>query len=221
MALEVLKMTLGPLQTNCYIVGDTETCDAVVIDPSDRATLILQTVTDRGWTVREILATHGHFDHILASAELKMLTEAPFRAHLKDLHMITTMPDRVREWIKIEVGPAAEVDAFVTPGEVITVGNIALEVLFTPGHSPGHVSYVLRSGRLVFSGDCLFLGSIGRTDLAGGNYNALMNSIVTQLLPLGDDFTVAPGHMHNTTIGYERVNNPHVLAYLAEQEAAE
>ncbi len=219
MALEVLKLTLGPLQTNCYVIGDTETRDAVVIDPSDRAALILQTVTDRGWVVREILATHGHFDHILASAELKMLTDAPFRAHIKDLHLITTMPDRVREWIKIDVPPAAEVDAFVATGEVITVGNIALEVLFTPGHSPGHVSYVLRSRNVVFSGDCLFLGSVGRADLAGGSYPVLMKSIVTQLLPLGDEFTVAPGHMNNTTIGYERQHNAHVLAYLEQQQA--
>lgn len=217
MALEVLKLTLGPLQTNCYIIGDTDTNDAVVIDPSDHAPLIVQTVTDRGWTVREILATHGHFDHILASADLKALTGAPFRAHLKDLHLINTMPTRVREWIKIDAPPAAEVDTFVTEGDVITVGNIELDVLFTPGHSPGHVSYVLRSANIVFSGDCLFLGSIGRTDLAGGSYDALMKSIVTQLLPLGDEFTVAPGHMHNTTIGYERENNPHILAYLAEQ----
>jgi len=217
MAIEILKMTLGPLQTNCYIVGDTKTNDAIVIDPSDRASLIDKTVRDQGWTVREILATHGHFDHILASAELKRLTGAPFRIHRRDLMMVKDMPRRVRDWISIDVPPAAEPDSFVAEGDTITVSGIALDVLFTPGHSPGHVSYVLRSESIVFGGDCLFCGSIGRTDLPGANYATLMQSIVTRLLPLGDDFVVAPGHMRNTTIGYERTHNPYLIEYLNEQ----
>jgi hydroxyacylglutathione hydrolase len=209
-------MPLGPLQTNCFIVGDTETHDAVVIDPSDRGALIDQTVRDQGWTVREILATHGHFDHVLGSADLKRLTGAPFRIHRRDLMLIKDMPRRVRDWISIEVPPAAEPDGFVAEGDTITVGCITLDVLFTPGHSPGHVSYVLDSERLVFSGDCLFYGSIGRTDLPGSNYETLMQSITGKLLSLGDDFSVAPGHMRNTTIGYERIHNPYVLDYLRE-----
>ncbi len=109
--------------------------------------------------------------------------------------------------------PRAEVTHFVQADETITVGGIVLEVLYTPGHSPGHVSYVLRERQTVFSGDCLFRGSIGRTDLPGGNYPTLMRSITTQLLPLGDTFVVAPGHMGNTTIGYERAHNPYLLDY--------
>lgn len=213
MTIEILKLTLGPLQTNCYILGDTATGDAVVIDPSDQAPLLVDTVQERGWTVREILATHGHFDHILASRQLKELTGAPFRAHRRDLPLITTMTQRVRDWMRIDVPPAAEVDGLVEAGDTITVGAIALRVLFTPGHSPGHVSYVLDSSKVVFSGDCLFLGGIGRTDLTGADYRTLMESITTQLLPLGDEFAVAPGHMHGTTIGYERLHNPYILDY--------
>lgn len=216
MALEILKLTLGPLQTNCYVVGDPALGQAVVIDPSDSAPLIYRAASERGWSIRLILATHGHFDHILGSAELKALTGAPFGAHPLDLPLIAAMPQRVREWIQIEVPPAAEVDRLLDPGETIRVGGIALEVRFTPGHSPGHVSFVLQEAQTVFSGDCLFHNSIGRTDLPGGDHLTLMRSIVNELLPLGDDYTVAPGHMRNTTIGYERAHNPFIMDYFAE-----
>jgi glyoxylase-like metal-dependent hydrolase (beta-lactamase superfamily II) len=214
MAIEILRLTLGPLQTNCYILGDMATQDALVIDPSDNAPLIHRTATSRGWTVRAILATHCHFDHILASAELKALTGAPFSIHALDLPLLRNMPITVRQWFTTEVPPAAQPDSFVEEGQTVTCGGIALDVLFTPGHAPGHVSYVLRSERTVFSGDCLFYGSIGRTDLPGADYETLMRSITTRLLPLGDDFSVAPGHMRNTTIGYERARNPFVMEYL-------
>jgi len=214
MTIEVLKLTLGPLQTNCFIIGDSESNDALVIDPSDRAPLIVQTATDHGWTIRHILATHCHFDHVLASAELKALTGASFRVHARDVPLLEAMPERVREWFGIEVPRPAEPDGFVDEGETIQMGGVALEVLFTPGHAPGHVSYVLRSEQTVFCGDCLFYGSIGRTDLPGADYQTLMQSIAEKLLPLGDDFTVAPGHMQNTTIGYERAHNPFLADYL-------
>ncbi len=214
MAIEILKLTLGPLQTNCYILGDPATQEAIVIDPGDNAPLIHQTAAGRGWAVRAILATHCHFDHILASAELKALTGAPFSIHAHDLPLLRNMPASVRQWFTIEVPPAAEPDSFVEEGQVVTCGNIALDVLFTPGHAPGHVSYVLRDEQTVFCGDCLFHGSVGRTDLPGASYEALMHSITAKLLPLGDEFTVSPGHMRDTTIGHERKHNPFVVEYL-------
>lgn len=219
MAIEILKLTLGPVQTNCFVLGDLDAKEAVVIDPSDRAELIFKAIQDQGWTAREILATHGHFDHVMASAALKKLTGAPFRMHSRDLPMVNTMPQRARDWIGIDVPPAAEPDSFVNEGDVITAAGITLDVLYTPGHTPGHVSYVLRSEKTVFCGDCLFYMSIGRTDLPGSRYETLLNSIVTRLLPLGDEFAVAPGHMRNTTIGYERTHNPYVLEYLSQNPA--
>ena len=213
MALEILKLTLGALQTNCYILGDPDSGSAVVIDPSDRAGLIHKTAQDRGWTIREILATHAHFDHILAAADLKALTDAPFRLHRESLPLLNAMQERVRMWMGVEVPPAAQPDGFVEEGDPITVDGIALDVLFTPGHAPGHVSYVLRDLRIVFCGDVLFPGSIGRTDLPDADYETLMRSITEKLLPLGDDYTVAPGHMHNTTIGHERQHNRFLLDY--------
>lgn len=217
MSLEILKLTLGPLQTNAYIIGDPASRAAVVIDPVDRASLLLETATRRGWQVREILATHAHFDHIMASRELKERTGAAFRLHRLDMPLLKQMPQRVKAWISIDVGPAAEPDSFVEEGDRIEVGAIALDVLFTPGHAPGHVSYVLASEQTVFSGDVLFHHAIGRTDLPGCDYEDLMQSILGKLLPLGDEFTVAPGHMQNTTIAYERQHNPYILDYLSSR----
>ena len=217
MSIQTIKLTLGPVATNCYIVGDTDTGDAIIIDPVDSASTILQAVADQGWTVREILATHGHFDHVMASAEVKAATGAPFRFHEKDLPLVQNMPRAVQAWLGIDVPPAAEPDGFVQEGDTITVGAIQLDVLFTPGHAPGHVSYVMHSEKTVFSGDVLFRDSIGRTDLPEANYDTLMESIVTQLLPLGDEYRVMPGHMENTTIGFERQHNRFVVNYLRAQ----
>jgi len=214
MTIEIVKMTLGPIQTNCYIVGDTESGEAIVIDPADSAPLILRTLEQRGWTVRLILATHAHFDHIMASGELKDATGAPFHLHEADDPLRRAMPEQVRQLVGIDVPPAAEPDGFVREGDRLTVGAIALDVMHTPGHSPGHVSYVLASEKTVFCGDVLFAGSIGRTDLPGGDFETLMQSITTRLLPLGDEFAALPGHMENTTIGDERATNPFVLDYL-------
>lgn len=217
MAIEIVKMTLGPIQTNCYIVGDTDSGDAVVIDPGDSAALILRSVEQREWTVRHILATHAHFDHIMASGDLKEATGAPFHLHEADEPLRRAMPEQVRQLVGLDVPPAAEPDGFLSEGERITAGAIALDVLYTPGHSPGHVSFVLASEQTVFCGDVLFAGSIGRTDLPGGDFPTLIQSILTRLLPLGDAFAVLPGHMQNTTIGDERATNPFVLDYLREQ----
>ncbi|NLX11993.1 MAG: MBL fold metallo-hydrolase [Chloroflexi bacterium] len=214
MSLTIYKMTLGPVSTNCYIVGDDATGDAVVIDPADRAELIHHTAQEAGWTIREILVTHAHFDHVMAVDDLKALTGAPFRLHQLDLPLLHNMPRYVQMWMGMDVPPAGEPDRFVQEGDTITVGPITLDVLFTPGHAPGHVSYVLRSEQAVFCGDVLFRDAVGRTDLPGSDADTLMESITRKLLPLGDDFAVLPGHGANTTIGEERASNPFILDYL-------
>ncbi len=212
MSVEVLKLTLGPLQTNCYMLGDAQSGQALVIDPADHAELLVKTARERGWEIRAILATHGHFDHVLASGPLQKATDAPFYAHRADLPLIQALVAQVRHRMGITTPPPAEVTHFVEEGETIAVGAVSLEVIHTPGHSPGHVSYILWEQKTVFSGDCLFRGTIGRTDLPGGDYETLMRSIKQKLLPLGDGFTVAPGHMENTTIGYERAHNPYLAS---------
>jgi glyoxylase-like metal-dependent hydrolase (beta-lactamase superfamily II) len=216
MPLKIHMLTLGVLETNCYIVGDMDTKEAVVIDPADNAPTILSVIERENWTVKKILATHSHFDHVLAVGDLKTATGATFRLHRADLDQLRAAPQMTQMFIGESVPLPPEPDSFVEEGDVINVGGIMLRVLFTPGHSVGHVSYVLHNDvdRVVFSGDCLFLGSIGRTDLPGGDYDTLMTSIVDKLLPLGDEFTVAAGHMQTTTIGRERMSNPFIFDWM-------
>lgn len=215
MTIEIKMLTLGMVATNAYVVGDTETKQAIVIDPVDDAELLLETAQEAGWEIKLILATHGHFDHVLASKALKELTNAPFYIHGADVPLLENLPQTGLRFGGKLFPQAAIPDRLLTDEqETIEVGTIKLETLFTPGHAPGHIAYYMREHNIVFSGDCLFAGSIGRTDLPGGNYEQLMQSIVTKLLTLGDDVRVLPGHMQPTTIGDERRTNPFILSYI-------
>jgi hydroxyacylglutathione hydrolase len=209
MTVEVISLTLGAVATNTYLIGDTETHEAVLIDPVDDALLLYKTAQDEGWTIKWILATHGHFDHVLASKPLKELTNAPFAIHEEEVGWLRSLPQQGLMFFGSPFPEAATPDRFLTTqSEVIEVGAIRLETIFTPGHSPGHISFYMPAQHVVFSGDCLFTGSIGRTDLPGGDMNTLINTIVDKLLPLGDDMLVLPGHGPQTTIGAERRTNP-------------
>ena len=216
MTVNIHMLTLGIVRTNCYIVGDTETREAIVIDPSADAAAILGLVNSEGWQVREILATHTHFDHILAARDLKEKTGAMFRIHKLDLDQLRALPQVLQRWVGETCPPAPEPDAFVEEGDSITLGAIRLDVLFTPGHSAGHVSYVCHDNAVVFSGDCIFKGTVGRTDLPGTSHDVLMQSIMQKLMPLHDDYTIACGHGHTTTIAQERQTNPFVLDWNAQ-----
>jgi len=214
MSIEIRFLTMGIASTHCYIVADTDTHDALVIDPVDQAPLILKTAADTGLTIKLILATHAHFDHILASRELKDLTGAPFYIHADCVPMLQALPQQGVRFVGKPFLEAAVPDRLLTSeSEIIELASIRLETLYTPGHAPGHISFYMRDNNLVFSGDCLFASSIGRTDLPGGDYTLLMRSIFEKLLPLGDDTRVLPGHMESTTIGKERATNPFLLEY--------
>ena len=212
MSIEIKLLTLGIAATNCYIVGDTHTNKALVIDPVDNAHLIHQTAYDNGWQIKLILATHGHYDHILAAGELKQLTHAPFYIHQNTPQVNTE--DHRSPFIEQLFPPIPEPDRLLidTP-EVLNLGAITLETLFTPGHAPDHLCFYMRDQHILFGGDCLFEGSIGRTDFPNADYGTLMNSIFDKMLPLGDDVQVLPGHMAPTTIGRERETNPFLLQY--------
>lgn len=214
MTIKIKILTLGIASTNCYIIGDTGTNEALVIDPVDHAPLLVKAAQDNGWEIKLILATHGHFDHVLASKELKDLTGAPFYIHQNAPFWLDKMPDQGLMFTGQPFPEAAKPDRYLTDGpEKITLGAITLETRFTPGHSPDHLSYYMPDRKLVFSGDCLFASSIGRTDLPGCDHETLMRSIYDQLLPLGDDVHVLPGHMQTTTIGHERQHNPFLTEY--------
>lgn len=207
----ILKgITVGLLQENCYIFGCERTRRAVVIDPGDNAPAILQLARQSDVTIEKIINTHAHLDHVLAVNEVKAATGAPFYLHELDLPTLHAVPDAARLWLGAEIDPIDEPDAYLEHGQIIQVGDEALEVRFTPGHAPGHVVFVHHAGRLVLAGDTLFQGSIGRFDLPGADGPTLFRSIREQLFTLPDDYQVYPGHGGATTVGHERIHNPFV-----------
>lgn len=209
--VEILTLALGVVETNAYIIGDHASGQAILIDPVDDAPQLIKAAADAGFEIGLILATHAHFDHVLASAQIKELTHAPFVLHAKAAPMLRDLPAQGRMFFGTPFPPAAEPDRLITDeSEIIELGAIRLQPLYTPGHAPGHLAFYMPAVKIVFSGDALFAGSIGRTDLPGGSLDVLFNSIVRKLLTLDDDVRVLPGHGDPTTIGTERRENPYL-----------
>jgi len=199
------RLVVGPLQVNCFILADENTKDAVVIDPGDDAQEILKIIRDKELNVKYIVNTHGHFDHVGGNKALKEATGAELLIHEGDSSLMTSasMHSRAFGLNSVSSPPA---DRYVKHGDVINAGEISLKVLHTPGHSLGGIS-LLEQG-MVFTGDALFAGSIGRTDLPGGDLMTLLRSIKTNLMTLPDDTKVFCGHGPASTIGEERRENP-------------
>jgi len=214
MTIKIKYLTLGPFQTNAYIVADTDTKNAILIDPVENAPAILEACKEDGWTIKLMIATHAHLDHVLASQGIKDATDAPFYIHADCVEPLKKVQAQAKMFGLGDVPAPAEPDRLLTTeSETIELDNIKLKTLYTPGHAVGHLSFLMEDQQILFSGDSLFAGSIGRTDLPGGDYNLLMQSIFTQLMVLDDDVQVLPGHMNPTTIGRERVTNPYLLSY--------
>ena len=200
-------LVVGPLACNCYIVGDPETAQAIVIDPGDDPEAILNIVASHGLTLGLTVATHAHFDHIMAAEALRAATGAPFYLHTDDVALLDWVPASLQLFLGRATGTAPEVDARLADGDEIKVGSSGLEVIHTPGHSPG--SICLLGGEMLFAGDTLFAQSVGRTDLPGGDTDQLIGSIKRRLFTLGD-LPVYPGHGPATTLERERFENPFV-----------
>lgn len=205
--IDILQMPLGPLQTNCYLLGCTETMHAAIIDPSWNGRAIAATAEERGYTITHILLTHAHFDHVGGLAELKEETNAPIYIHPDAVSMLAQAGRAAQLW-NIPLLPPPPADQMLHEGDVLTVGRLKVHVLFTPGHAPGHVCFYLPDYHVIFDGDVLFEQSIGRTDLPGGDYDLLMRMIQEKLLPLPDETQVLSGHGRATTIGQEKGWNP-------------
>ena len=203
--LVVEHLVVGPLQSNCYIVGDEVSREAVIIDPGEDGDMILAAVKRRSWTVKAILNTHAHFDHTGANAAVVKGTGAPLIVPRADATSIehAHMAGRLYGLV---VAASPPPDQLVEGGDVLTIGDEEIHILATPGHTLGCVTFVTSVG--VFPGDSLFAGSIGRTDLPGGDYNTLIRSIKEQILVLPDETPVYPGHGPFTTVGREKTLNP-------------
>jgi hydroxyacylglutathione hydrolase len=201
----LIRLVVGPLQVNCFILADEKTKEAVVIDPGDDAQEILKIIQDKSLKVKYIVITHGHFDHVGANKALKDATGAELLIHEGDAPVMASASQHSQAFgLNTQSSPRA--DRYVKHGDIINAGEVSLKVLHTPGHSPGGIS-LLDQG-MVFTGDSLFAGSIGRTDLPGGDLMTLIRSIKTNLMSLPDDTKVFCGHGPATTIGEERKENP-------------
>jgi glyoxylase-like metal-dependent hydrolase (beta-lactamase superfamily II) len=208
--------TVGPVQENCFIVRRPGADTALIVDPGDEADRILTAIDDLGIeSVEAILLTHTHFDHIGAVAPVARATGAPVYCPTLETDVLANIMDYV-PWPGFGPFESYEADHTVAGGETLEIAGLPLEVLFTPGHSPGHVTYAVVDENAVFSGDVLFQGSVGRVDLPGGDWATLLGSIETLLDRFPEDTVVYPGHMGTTTLGRERASNP-FLNELAER----
>ena len=202
----ILRMlVVGPIQANCYVLGCERTKEAAVIDPGGDVDKILMTLAKDKLRCVYIINTHGHFDHTGDNKRLKEVTGAKLVIHRADAPMILDQGSSGSLW-GMEVEDSPPPDLYVEERDVITFGDISLQVIHTPGHSPGGIS--LLSNKMVFAGDTLFAGSIGRTDLPGGDYETLIRNVKEKIFPLGDDVVIYPGHGPKTTVGREKRSNP-------------
>jgi hydroxyacylglutathione hydrolase len=200
-------LTVGPFQENSYILGDEATGEGVLIDPGDEADLILARVRDLKLSITAIVNTHAHIDHVGAVAEIQRKLGIPFRLHAADMPLLEALPQQAALF-GLPPLTVPKVASHLVEGETFRVGSLTVRVIETPGHSPGSVTFQV--GDELISGDVLFAGSVGRTDLYGGDFETLSRSIRGRLFPLGDHCRVWPGHGPETTIGIERKSNPFV-----------
>lgn len=201
---------VGPLQCNCSIIGDETTREAMVIDPGDEIDNVLAVVGKHNLQVKQIVITHAHIDHVGGAMKLRAATGAPILLNQND-YALLKMLDAQAVWIGVPTPGKVEIDRSVTTGETVSAGSHTAEVLHTPGHTEGSICLYFPAEKKLIAGDTLFAGSIGRTDLPGGDMQKIMRSLHTTVFSLPDETLVVPGHGELTTIGEERETNPFLL----------
>lgn len=209
-------LTVGPVAENCFIVRAEGSDRAVIVDPGEEAERLLQAAQNLGVRIEAILLTHTHFDHVGAVTPVARATGAPVYCPELEAHMLANIMDFV-PWPGFGPFESYHADHTVAGGEELELAGLTFDVLFTPGHSPGHVTYAIRGEQALLSGDVLFQGSVGRVDLPGGDGPTLAASLELLVSSFDPDTTVYPGHMGITTLGRERATNP-FLAELAHQQ---
>jgi hydroxyacylglutathione hydrolase len=198
---------VGPLQCNCTVLGDEATMEAIVIDPGDEITRIHNRITSLGLRLKQILITHAHIDHVGGALRLKRLTGAPILLNENDLPLLEMMTQQAA-WLGVPTPETAPPDESLTDGQQVGLANYPAQVIHTPGHTQGSVCLHFVPLKMVIAGDTLFAGSIGRTDLPGGDFEQIIDSIHSRLLKLPEETRVIPGHGPATTIGSEMKTNP-------------
>ena len=201
---------VGPLACNCSILGDPEDGTAIVVDPGDNIDRILKTLEDRQLKLRAIVVTHAHIDHIGGAAKLKAATGAPVYLREEDKFLYDNLEWQA-QWLGMATPQLTDIDVSPREGDTIEAGVISLQWIHTPGHTPGLSCLYLPAENKLLAGDTLFLGSVGRTDLPGGNHRQLLQSIHGKLLPLPGHTLVTPGHGPETTLAQEREHNPFLV----------
>ena len=210
MPLEIVPFTLGPVLTNAYLVADPETAEAAVIDPAWDGHLILDEAKKRDWRISQMWYTHAHFDHIGGAAEIAAGLEPPpaVALHRLDLDLWRFQGGAALFGFRIEPGPKPSID--LDHGQTLWLGNLSFEVRHTPGHTPGHCVFYCAEANVLFSGDLIFQNGVGRTDLPGGDWEALVGSIRSQVFTLPEETRILSGHGLETRVGEERMGNPFV-----------
>jgi glyoxylase-like metal-dependent hydrolase (beta-lactamase superfamily II) len=218
--LMVRGIVVGVFQENCWVIGNRRTGEAICIDPGDQPEEILALARDMGVTIKLIANSHAHIDHVLGVRGLHAATGAKFLLHHQDLDLLRDGFRMSASRFGLDPGQQPpDPDAFVEDGDTVEVAGLQLKAITTPGHTPGSVSYYTEG--VLFSGDTLFRGSIGRTDLPGGSFELEMQSICDRLLTLPEDTIVLPGHMDETTVAFEQKHNPFVLEWRMRQQEAQ
>jgi hydroxyacylglutathione hydrolase len=200
-------LPVGPLQCNCSVIGDEQTREAMVIDPGDQIEDILEILRQEKLTLKQIVITHAHIDHVGGAMKLKAATGAPILMNQDD-HALLKMLDMQATWVGMRPPGPVQIDEAPGEGRVLRIGNISANVVHTPGHTEGSICLYFPQEKKLIAGDTLFAGSIGRTDLPGGSFDKIIRSLHTRVLALPDDTLVVPGHGPQTTIGDERETNP-------------
>ena len=209
--LSIATFTLGPVQTNTYLIADPETGEAVVIDPADRGDLIVSYAEKHGWRISNIWLTHAHFDHLAGAGSVadRCAPPPPVALHPADYPLWRFQGGAPLFGMQIDPGPEPTID--LAHGQTLYLGSNTLIVCHAPGHTPGHVMFYCSGENVLFCGDVIFNGSIGRTDLPGGDYETLIASIRSQILTLPDETRLLSGHGPETTVGMERNTNPFLI----------
>ena len=203
-------LPVGPLQCNCSILGDEQTREAMVIDPGDQIDEILAILSQQTLTLKQIVITHAHIDHVGGAMKLKAATGAPILMNQNDQALLK-MLDMQAAWVGMTPPGAVQVDESVDDGRVLQIGRTTSNVITTPGHTEGSICLYFPAEKTLIAGDTLFAGSIGRTDLPGGSMQKIMQSLHGTVLALPDETVVVPGHGPVTTIGEERQSNPFLI----------